>query len=55
MTVHPAALGSAPGPPFPLLVGHPLVPALDALAFALAGPDPLRHVGPLRHVDFNQR
>jgi len=35
--VHPAALGSAPGPPFPLLVGHPLVPALDALAFAIAG------------------
>ncbi len=37
--VHPAALGSSPGPPYPLLVGHPLVPALDALAFALAGPD----------------
>jgi 4-amino-4-deoxy-L-arabinose transferase-like glycosyltransferase len=35
--VHPAALGTAPGPPFPLLVGHPLVPALDALAFAVAG------------------
>src|SRR5262245_1016460 len=35
--VHPAALGNAPGPPFPLLVGHPLVPALDALAFAIAG------------------
>lgn len=44
--VHPAALGSAPGPPFPLLVGHPLVPALDALAFALAGPDPLSTVLP---------
>jgi hypothetical protein len=38
--VHPAALGSAPGPPFPLLVGHPLVPALDALAFAIAGRTP---------------
>ncbi len=37
--VHPAALGHAAGPPYPLLVGHPLVPALDALAFALAGPD----------------
>jgi 4-amino-4-deoxy-L-arabinose transferase-like glycosyltransferase len=35
--VHPAALGNAPGPPFPLLVGHPLVPALDALAFAIDG------------------
>src|SRR5262245_49390073 len=38
--VYPALLGSAPGPPFPLLAGHPLVPALDALAFALAGPTP---------------
>ena len=35
--VHPAALGNAPGPPFPLLAGHPLVPALDAVAFALTG------------------
>lgn len=39
--VHPAALGSSPGPPYPLVVGHPLVPALNALAFALAGKDPL--------------
>jgi 4-amino-4-deoxy-L-arabinose transferase-like glycosyltransferase len=39
--VHPAALGSSPGPPYPLLVGHPLLPALDALAFALFGLDPL--------------
>lgn len=39
--VHPAALGASPGPPYPLVVGHPLVPALDAIAFALAGPDPL--------------
>jgi 4-amino-4-deoxy-L-arabinose transferase-like glycosyltransferase len=38
--VHPAALGVSPGPPYPLLVGHPLVPALDALAFALAGANP---------------
>src|SRR5262245_5376827 len=36
--VHPAALGNSPGPPYPLLVGHPLVPALDAVAFAIAGP-----------------
>ena len=36
--VYPAALGSAPGPPFPLLAARPLVPALDALAFAIAGP-----------------
>ena len=35
--VHPAALGASPGPPYPLLVGHPLVPALDALAFAIFG------------------
>ncbi len=39
--VHPAALGASPGPPYPLIVGHPLVPALDALAFALFGQDPL--------------
>jgi 4-amino-4-deoxy-L-arabinose transferase-like glycosyltransferase len=39
--VHPAALGISPGPPYPLLVGHPLVPALDAIAFAVAGLDPL--------------
>ena len=38
--VHPAALGDSPGPPYPLLVGHPLVPALDALAFALTGTSP---------------
>jgi 4-amino-4-deoxy-L-arabinose transferase-like glycosyltransferase len=44
--VHPAALGISPGPPYPLLVGHPLVPALDALAFALAGPDPLATLAP---------
>ena len=36
--VYPAALGAAPGPPFPLLAARPLVPALDALAFAIAGP-----------------
>src|SRR5689334_21553522 len=39
--VHPASLGASPGPPYPLVVGHPLVPALDALAFALFGRDPL--------------
>lgn len=39
--VHPAALGASPGPPYPLIVGHPLVPALDALVFALLGQDPL--------------
>src|SRR5262245_38441782 len=38
--VHPAALGISPGPPYPLLVGHPLVPALDALAFAVLGVTP---------------
>jgi 4-amino-4-deoxy-L-arabinose transferase-like glycosyltransferase len=37
--VHPAALGASPGPPYPLIVGHPLVPALDAIAFALFGKD----------------
>ncbi len=44
--VHPAALGASPGPPYPLVVGHPLVPALDAVAFALAGRDPLATVAP---------
>lgn len=44
--VHPAALGASPGPPYPLLVGHPLVPALDAIAFALGGRDPLVSVAP---------
>ncbi len=39
--VHPAALGVSPGPPYPLLVGHPLVPALNAVSFALFGRDPL--------------
>lgn len=39
--VHPAALGVSPGPPYPLLAGHPMVPALDALAFAVLGTDPL--------------
>src|SRR6185436_5516245 len=39
--VHPDALGSSPGPPYPLIVGHPLVPALDALAFGVFGQDPL--------------
>jgi len=38
--VHPAVLGLTSGPPYPLLAGHPLVPALDALAFALAGAKP---------------
>ena len=38
--VYPAQLRGAHGPPFPLLAGHPLVPALDALAFAIAGPTP---------------
>jgi 4-amino-4-deoxy-L-arabinose transferase-like glycosyltransferase len=36
--IHSALLRLAPTPPFPLLVGHPLVPALDAAAFALFGP-----------------
>lgn len=44
--VHPAAFGASPGPPYPLLVGHPLVPALDALAFALAGTDATATMGP---------
>lgn len=39
--VHPAALGASPGPPYPLIVGHPLVPALNALCFGLFGRDPL--------------
>lgn len=38
--IYPAMLGGVPGPPFPLLAGHPLVPALDALVFAVAGPTP---------------
>ena len=37
---HPAILASIPGPPFPLLVGHPLVPVLDALVFAIGGARP---------------
>lgn len=44
--VHPAALGISPGPPYPLLVGHPLVPALDAIAFALAGASPTSTLAP---------
>src|ERR1044072_9116464 len=44
--VHPAALESSPGPPYPLLVGHPLVPALDAVAFAIFGTDPLATLAP---------
>jgi len=35
--VHPAVLGRLPGPPFPLVTGHPLTPMLDALAFTLVG------------------
>ena len=38
--VHPATVGASPGPPWPLLAGHPLVPALDALAFAMFGVHP---------------
>lgn len=38
--VHPATVGESPGPPWPLLAGHPLVPALDALAFAVFGTHP---------------
>jgi len=38
--VHPATVGAVPGPPWPLLAGHPLVPALDALAFAVFGAHP---------------
>ncbi|HEY6866263.1 MAG TPA: hypothetical protein VI792_03335 [Candidatus Eisenbacteria bacterium] len=37
---HPSVLASIPGPPFPLIVGHPLVPVLDALVFALGGARP---------------
>ena len=44
--IHSALLPGAPGPPFPLLAGHPLVPALDALAFALAGPREDATLGP---------
>jgi len=49
--VHPAALGDAPGPPWPLLVGHPLVPVLDAIAFAVTGPDPLATLWPAMLAD----
>ena len=38
--LHPASLRPLAGPPFPLLAGHPLVPALDAVAFALLGRTP---------------
>src|SRR5882672_9148664 len=35
--VHPAAAAISPGPPYPLVAGHPLVPALDAVAFFVVG------------------
>lgn len=38
--VHPALVGDLAGPPWPLLAGQPLVPGLDALAFALFGATP---------------
>lgn len=37
---HPSILASIPGPPFPLLVGHPLVAVLDAIVFAIGGAHP---------------
>ena len=37
---HPSILTSIPGPPFPLLVGHPLVAVLDAMVFAIGGARP---------------
>jgi 4-amino-4-deoxy-L-arabinose transferase-like glycosyltransferase len=43
---HPSVLASIPGPPFPLIAGHPLVPALDALAFALLGQRPEATLAP---------
>ena len=44
--VHPATAGTVPGPPWPLLAGQPLVPALDALAFAILGRHPDATVAP---------
>lgn len=38
--VHSSALSVLHGPPFPLLVGHPLVPLLDALLFRVGGARP---------------
>ena len=43
---HPAVLASMPGPPFPLIAGHPLVPALDAIAFAILGAKPEATLAP---------
>jgi hypothetical protein len=43
---HPAVLASMPGPPFPLIAGHPLVPALDAIAFAMLGAKPEATLAP---------
>ena len=44
--VHPATAGTVPGPPWPLLAGQPLVPALDALAFAVLGRHPDATIAP---------
>lgn len=38
--VHPALVGDLSGPPWPLIAGQPMVPGLDALAFALFGATP---------------
>ena len=38
--VHPDELAFARRPPFPLIVGHPLVPILNAAVFAMGGPNP---------------
>src|SRR6185503_6856452 len=38
--VHPDELTRPMRPPFPMIVGHPLVPMLDAAAFAVLGAKP---------------
>ena len=38
--VHPDELATPRRPPFPLIVGHPLVPLLDAAVFAVGGARP---------------
>src|SRR5213078_4146685 len=38
---YPAQLPGIPGPPFPLVAGHPLVPLLDAVMFAIGGARPM--------------
>jgi len=38
---YPAQLPGIPGPPFPLVAGHPLVPVIDAILFAIGGARPM--------------